>query len=239
MRIYENAIKNWRKEQEKEKNKNLPCDPKLLYKDKNVIILGPASCVFDDCKDLDVDFYDLVIRTGKHDIEQVKSGKLGARTDIIYHSFDLDEFGCEECEHWEKDKIILIARNNLTNPSARKRFEERCAGRNITLLHEDVDLFLNKYTKLMGCNPSTGVLGIFHILSGEPQKLTIVGFDFYQSSLYFYEDSRYEDQKKFLKYVQDGAFNHHPDKQLEFFKQEIKKYPNCELIGKLKQLCNE
>ena len=55
---------------------------------KNIIIVGPAGCVYDDCSRVDFDDYDLIVWVNHHYLKESPENRavLGPCTDIVYHS---------------------------------------------------------------------------------------------------------------------------------------------------------
>src|SRR5690606_19448783 len=61
------------------------------YKDKKIIILGPADTSLSYLSGIEIDSFDYVVRLNKSPLNlKGKAALLGSRTDILYHCFDED-----------------------------------------------------------------------------------------------------------------------------------------------------
>jgi len=204
-----------------------------LVKDKRVIIIGPGATVKDDCSSIDVDSYDLVCRLNVHwRLHDGDHKVLGKRTDIIYHCLNENQYTSADLKFWMDNNIKMVSRADIDYLGpVRKVVTFIKRNENVKYVPEIVpyEFYLDYKTKL-GCNPSTGTLAIFHLLSMPLKSLSVAGFDFYQS-LYLY---RTDD--KFLSIVH--KMDHNPKKQLESFKREIAGFDKFIPIGALEKLLN-
>jgi hypothetical protein len=204
-------------------------------KDKNIIIVGPSQHVYDDCKEIDVNSYDVIVRLNKHFKYKPGDHKIvGKRTDVLYHCLNQDQINLEDLKLIKSNNIRLITRNeinekNIKNPKIGNFIS---LNKKVNLDYDCIpyDFFKDLKTKLK-CNPSTGVLTIMHLLSFEIKSLTVVGFDFYET-LYF---NKKDD--KFLKTIQTNKVaGHNPKSQLAFIKDVYKNDERFKAVGRLKTI---
>jgi hypothetical protein len=200
--------------------------------DKRVILIGPGGSVNRDCKDIDVDSYDVVVRLNWHwRNAKTSTGNTGKRTDIVCHCINEDQINQNDLIRFREENIKLLLRNERSTSKAK----------NFNMINRDIDFddihtipdFLLKSLKLKidGTNPSTGVLCIVYLLNQDIKSLDVVGFDFYKT-LYF----RHRD-KELLSQIRAGEVgDHHPDIQLEYMKSVFKNNPKLNAIGALNKI---
>jgi len=214
-----------------------------LVKGKNVILAGPSGNLKEDCKDIKVDEYDVVVRLNKHwKIKKTDQTVLGRRTDILYHCMNIDQYNESDIKIWKEKNIYLVFRNDfrVNNRHHIKWKEWQKRNRKVNFDNfsfNDGELFF-KYKKEIGCNPSTGVLCMFYLLSFELESLSVVGFDFYKT---LYTSSNIEGREgQLLTKIQKGLIgDHKPDMQLEYIKKVRKNYPKLKPLGMFKKLLGE
>jgi len=209
---------------------------------KDIIVIGPAACVVDDCAGIDVNSYDLICRLNWHwKVPADMTPILGSRTDILYHCFNGDQFSESDIGTWKKRGFRVVARNDLRNIAARndlrniaaahhkrKNWKEKNAKWGVELDYVDGDFF-SQCTRHLGTNPSTGVLAIMHLLEMGAGSVSCVGFDFYQS-LYWNRSVKNE-----LDYINNKS-DHKPKKQFLRFRELMRDHDNFTPIGKLKKM---
>lgn len=208
------------------------------YKDKTVIIIGPGSNVYEECKKLDVNSFDILVRINHHHKYTTKEQCLilGNKTDVIYHCLSKLLIDKNEIVDWKNKNINVISRYPLHERNLQS------FGVDFPFLYEIDDdySFVNHLKEEMNCNPNTGVVSIFHILSFDVEKLCVVGFDFYQT-LYLNEVEGKKDsyRKSMLggEIGKENGVSHEPLKQLKYIKETIYKNDDRFIpVGKFKDL---
>ena len=191
-----------------------------FVENKKVIIVGPGSTVKDDCKDLNVDGFDLICRLNKHwRLQKGDHAVLGHRTDILYHCMNQNQYCRKDVQFWKANDYRVVSRvdiDKLKSHAKSRHFRQLNVGINLPL---DLvpNTFFNKCKADLGCNPSTGILTILHLLSMPVESVTVVGFDFYQS-LYLYRTD-----EKWREVIH--RMDHDPKKQAITFKKVIAENP--------------
>jgi hypothetical protein len=201
--------------------------------DKDIIIVGPAGCVKRDCKDINVDSYDLVCRINWHWKDFTAGDKcLGQRTDILYHCMNLDQYNDKDIALWKRKGIYLISPYDVSDTTdARKRgatFQERNKGIDFDFICIS-DYFL-KMSEDFGCFLNTGTLAIVHLLSLPVKSVTVVGFDFYET-FYWRKENESKRQK-----IQHGNKSHNVQLQLVNFKKHVADIDTFSRKGRLKAI---
>jgi len=209
-------------------------DLNKYFNSKSIIIVGPSATVKDDCKEIDVNSYDIVCRLNNHwRYRKGDHNYVGKRTDVIYHCLNSNQIDKKDLEFIKNNNITLVTRNEIEKTKDNKKIK------NFLFLNEGINCpyesipkdHFDSLKEEMKCNPSTGVLVISHILSFDIKSLTVVGFDFYRT-LYMYKTDN-----AFLKKIQEGKIsNHKPDIQLKYIKDIYKQDKRLIPIGKLKEL---
>jgi hypothetical protein len=205
----------------------MPTDFSKVFEGKTAIVVGPAGCLLNDCQKLDVDSFDIVCRLNGHHRMCKKHGDIiGTRTDILYHAFEGFQYSADDVKEWVDSGLILVARNPQVNKLARVRklgFDR--------YIDNIPSTMITKYKRELKCNPSTGVLAIFHALHFGASEVHAVGFDFYQT---LYQTQKNEATRR--KILNNKVGNHHPRKQLIEFKRVMKTCKNFFPHGKMKEL---
>jgi hypothetical protein len=151
---------------------------------KNVIIVGPAGCVKEDCEGIDIDSYDLVCRINWHWKDfTIEDKYLGQRTDILYHCMNLAQYNAKDVALWKEQGIYLVSPYDVSDTTdTRKRgatFQERNEGVGLEFINASE--YWLKMNKQFDCFLNTGTLAIVHLLSLPVKTVTVVGFDFYET----------------------------------------------------------
>jgi hypothetical protein len=199
-----------------------------LFTDKLVLIVGPSKNATKELENTSIDEYDVVCRLNWH-------YKNKERTDAVYHCLNHDQYDVDDLKELKEKNITLITRDDIHSHGGSGKIADlnhRNKETGIPFYCVPDDL-MRKYRKSLDCNPNTGTIAILHILSWRPEKLTAVGFDFYET---LYED---KDDEEFLQELHEGKFDHNPQTQFENFKNEIKKFDNFEPLGRLKEKLDE
>lgn len=197
-----------------------------VFKDKRIIIVGPAACLSEDCKNIDIDSFDVVCRLNTHHRMRFNNPIVGKRLDVLFHALEKFQYDKKEVEYWENNNFSLISR--VHHPIRYNIIKK--LGYTKKIYHIPTPILVN-CRKILECNPNTGVMSIYHALHYEASEVHAIGFDFYQTLYLTKKD------EKFRKEVLDNKIgNHDPKKQLKLFKKAIKEVPNFYPHGKLKEL---
>jgi hypothetical protein len=200
-----------------------------IVKDKKVLVIGPAKCVKDDIKLINMDDYDLIVRLNLHwRLTEADKKILGDRTDIIYHCFNKEQYTVEELEQWKNSDIVIVARGWVTDSTQKAIiFQERNKDVGLEYYTIPKSFFNSTKKSFDNINPNTGVLAILHLCSLGVDT-TVIGFDFYESL--------YWNKMDVELYKTIHNTNHKPRLQLNHFRRVIKKYKNFHPVGKLRKL---
>ncbi len=218
-----------------------------FIKGKRAIIIGPSGNSVSDCKDIDVDSYDLIVRINHHYGMATDEEKesIGFKTHMIYHCLGGNLICADDIDKWREENTKIISRYPLhvRNPVRYKHNE---------FYHIDgKGRFVNEMRAILGCNPNTGMLAIYHLLRMGVQSLTVAGFDFYQTA-YMHADysgryslvkdlraERYRKRMKNNEFGLEKGLRHNPDRQFEFFKELVQEDDRIILTGFLKSVIEQ
>lgn len=205
-------------------------------RNKNVIIVGPAACLLDDAKLVDIGSYDIVCKLNDHWRVQPENFELlTRRTDLIVHCMGTNQYSVADLRLWKSRNIKVLSTIDFKHPGMAAHDKTQ----KFRLTNQGVGLKLDfiphryklDYQKVLKTNPSTGVMAILYLLDSGAKSVTTVGFDFY--------DTLYHDYKNenLLKNIQDNKVgNHNPNTQIVNFKKYVKKYGvRFKPVGKLKE----
>lgn len=201
-----------------------------IVKDRDVIVVGPAGCLIEDCRGVNVDGYDVVCRLNDH-WRMDTDGAAGYRTDIIYHCLGPSQYDTDDIVSWKEKGIHVVYRDNLTK-IVLEIWERRNGA-----IGFDVDnssAFFKELRYKMGLNPSTGVMAILHILDLGAKSVSCIGFDFYNT---LYADR--EDDFLRSHIINGYVGNHHPKTQFVKFAEMIRSEERFIPIGTLKGMLEE
>jgi len=201
-----------------------------MITDKNVIIVGPASCLIEDCKNINVDDYDLVCRLNYHWKKLPSEDVVGKRTDIIYHCLNSNQYTVDDLRLWKNDNLTVLSHHDMDHHVDHKKtkiYQNRNSDIEFKILCVPHSLFV-KFKKEFSSNPNTGTMAIIHLLSMPIRSLSVVGFDFY-SSLYWFDGN-----PSLLNIIH--GMPHKPRIQFANFKKYIKDFDNFVPIGRLKEM---
>lgn len=204
-----------------------------IYKDKRIIVVGPASSSMNYMLGSEIDKFDCIIRINKSTLNlHGKEKNLGSRTDVLYHCCDENRV----TGGGPLDKNILSKQLNkfIIYTYAEEKLEYnfyRMINKNQTLDFFKVSqkYYHNLKSTYKAHIPSTGLQALNHILSSEFKELHITGFTFFKTSYSDgYVDSHKSATAAYNLAKQSG--NHDPDDELRIFAELYNKHPNMKAI---------
>lgn len=205
---------------------------------KNVIVVGPAACVIDDCRGIDVDSYDLVCRINYHwRVIDDDSVGLGKRVDVIYHCMNQEQYNRGDLLRWRDEGVFVLSpydvhSGELEKPRDRGEiFVQRNKGVGLDCMSiKHYCLLINRQ---FDCFVNTGTLAVIHLLDMPTASVTVAGFDFYES-LYWNREN-----EKVRSYIKNQNITHNIKVQLESFKKHVSGNDRFIPLGRLKEIVND
>lgn len=198
-----------------------------VFKGKKVIVVGPSGSLLNDCKNIDVDSYDVVCRLNSHYRMIEKHGNvIGKRLDVLFHALQPYQISEKEVKSWNNMNFHLVAR--IANPVYLQKVKNFGYNKKVYNIPSKL---LSETRRKMKCNPSTGVLAILDAFHYEAKEVHAIGFDFYQT---LYQTKKDESFRK--KILDNRIGNHNPRKQLAEFKKLMRGNESFFPHGKLKEL---
>jgi CMP-N-acetylneuraminic acid synthetase len=160
-----------------------------MFRDKRVVLVGPAASLTGRGQGPYIDAHDVVVRLNlASPVPPEMYSDLGTRTDVLVHVLygpDITKVGrkhtAEEVAGWRSDGVrYLVTRQDPDNDRVR-RIRPLLGG--LPMVHIDPRT-KDEVKRASGTNPNTGTLAIAHLLSMPIASLHVTGFDFYMSGYY-------------------------------------------------------
>lgn len=202
-----------------------------MIEGKKVLLLGPATYLYDGNYKEDLNDYDVVIKMNRMVETDICKEFINDRCDILYHCLDISpQYGNYKYD-LKKIKNASVDLIRIPYPPVSHWYKKTISfflNENKNLLPYSIvenDLYFFIYN---GCNrtsPNTGVIAIFDILDKKPNSLTIKGITFFKNGY----NKNYRDKINTEKEVEDlnkKVNNHNTNNQRIFVANEIKKYSN-------------
>lgn len=208
-----------------------------MFKNKNIIIVGPSSYLEDMGQGSFIDSFDLVVRINNiHNLNNSKLVEdLGKKTDIIY--FD----GSMNNQRFKDYSICSPKLVKCTYPESEWFYQDRCKT-NVSVLkkHFNTEVIDSKHYNHLKSNlssdlktrPNSGLIAITDILSYPINQLYITGIDFYRSSYSTYHPDYGGVDLATVKKIFRGGDNgdvHDINKQFKYFKTNICTNPKVKM----------
>lgn len=206
-------------------------DFKNMIQGKKVLLLGPASYLYDGTFSEDLSDYNVVIKMNRMVETEICKKFKNDRCDILYHCLDVTpEYGNFKYDlNYIKEKGVNHIRVPFPPlwPWSKKMlniFEKENTGIiNYSVVDESFYRSMKKECK--NTMPNTGTIAIFDILRFKPESLTIRGITMFKGgycSSYRTKNTK-EDE---ISRVHEEAGNHSNEFQNLFIKKEILKHHN-------------
>lgn len=190
------------------------------YKNKKIIIIGPADTSLNYLPGADIDGFDIIIRINKSPLNLRGSEHLlGSRTDVLYHCFYENPVG----GGGNIDLDLLTKQKNkyVIYPYAADHLEKNY----YEILHKYKDkkfyrlkkTFYNKLAKSYAAKtPTTGLQALNHVMSCDYKELHITGFTFFLTGYASGYRDGYESASE-GKQLAESAGNHNAEDELRLF----------------------
>jgi len=219
-------------------------DPKKIFENKTVAIVGPAASAFDENNGEYINSFDIVVRFNKAIVnwDSRKEKYIGNRTDILIHSFlENNETGGGKLdlklfqEHGLK--YLINAKNNRLGYRRAFNFYKKYLNRKNVFILSKKYFLLGK--RLFGSKyPTNGFWGLFMVFKGKPKKVFVTGFTFFKTP---YADG-YRDNLKDVKHnnahIKESAL-HDPDLEFSIFLELLKEFKGeIDLDDQLEKIVN-
>lgn len=144
-------------------------------KDKNVVLVGPASYLLGQGKGQEIDSYDVVVRMNHiFDIIEQYPEDLGRKTDVLYLNFG-------KTRNLKSQDFSNLKRNSVKYIVSKSNFARRIDGSFCFVSATYINNILRKKINKM---PNMGLISIIHLLTSSLKTLTIMGCDFYQTGYF-------------------------------------------------------
>ncbi|MFN3802867.1 hypothetical protein [Belliella pelovolcani] len=180
-----------------------------LFKNKSVILIGPAEYAYSNA--IDTENFDIVVRINHSvPVRGITLTKTGSRCDVYYPNPDLINSPIcfsEKIKHIRTDKSHLeFWHSNL---------EEKVTSYNF-------DFY--QYCKRIGSNINTGMAAILDIFFGEPSLFYVTGISFYRGEKIYHQNYSSKFQERIMLATRGNISSHNQFLQWKYFSENILPY---------------
>jgi hypothetical protein len=197
-----------------------------FFKNKRIIVMGPADSSSYYLSSELIDKFDLVVRINDSPNMLFLNKSLGTNTNILYHNLYLNN-------NPDINEELLISQNikfvlyNGNAPHLESNFEKsrsKYKKINIVKIHPYYYAFLIKDYCKFNLSPTTGILALNHLIQQEFKELHIVGFTFYKTDYTFgYKGVMNSNLLSYYESIINEKV-HNPSKDFDTFLKLYKKY---------------
>lgn len=187
-------------------NESLVIDPNF-FRDKKIIVIGPAKTVTEEIKNIQISDYDIVVRMNRAiDFPIALNGDLLWRIDILFHN--LKESGDRGAGLITQEKCIRSGLKLIIFPAGGKDKLKNLLIAKLKMLLRSVkaqvrmipeDAYLRARNSINGYSPTTGFMVLFFLMRCDIKKLHVIGFTFFQTKyIEGYNDNLKNDENAIL-----------------------------------------
>jgi hypothetical protein len=201
----------------------------MLFKDKTVALIGPASHTYTFDQKAYIESFDLVVRINDAlplpgQIRLMTSG----RCDVLYIWRTV-----KATKDWNRLREIRLKTDAPWQDDwakiSHKDYKEK-----IAFIHPNH--FYKLENQLRGVRPNTGLVAISDILSEEPKKLYITGLTFYQGEAAYYPGYVSTVRNEKITRLKGNFAKHKQDPQLNYFTKIFYPKENVECDAVLEKI---
>jgi hypothetical protein len=201
-----------------------------IIRGNNVLLLGPASYLYDGSYKKDLSKYDVVIKINRMVESDICKDFTNDRCDVLYHCLDVaPQYGMVQYDlalFKKKIKHLRVPYPRTTSYYDRnivkfKNLNEKY-GVEFSVIEKNTFLEVQD-----GCksSPNTGTIAIYDILCNSPKKLTIKGITMFDGG-YNKEYRTSVTTEKEVEIINARVGNHNTNKQREFLRNLMKHREN-------------
>ena len=192
------------------------------YKNKRIIIIGPASSSTNYLNGDEIDEFDIILRINKSTaIVPGMKDKIGSRTDILYHC-------CDENKTYGGGHILPELLKEQKNLAVLFTYYDLSVIANVYKLSylypkvrfciTEKELYVDLAKKYSAKMPTTGLQALNHVLAADFKELHITGFTFFKTPYAAgYRDNHQAASSATMLAKSTG--NHDPDDELRIFNE--------------------
>lgn len=199
--------------------------------DKNVLLLGPASYLYDGGYNEDLNNYDIVVKINRMVETELCKDFINDRCDILYHCIDVEpkygmyqydlQFIKKQAKHLRipYPAVLPYYNNNI------KTFLHLNNKIDMPYSIIEKEVYNELYKKCLNTSPNTGTIIIYDLLQQEPKSLTIKGITMFDGG---YND-KYRSKvitEEEVESINRNCNNHNTNNQRKFLNALIKNYKN-------------
>lgn len=216
-----------------------------IYKDKKIIIVGPAETSMSYLSGDEIDKFDIIVRVNKSPLTlSGKEKQLGSRTDVLYHCFSEDSVDGGgrldfDILHKQQNKYIIYS---YFVPMLERVFLKTVLKYKKRIFYRIKPDFFNEIKKDYPAKwPTTGLQAVLHLMNSDFKELHITGFTFFRTSyLSGYTNSKINESEESRKKQIEKSGSHSYDGELNLFIKyyNLNKFKNIYLDNKIIEIIN-
>jgi hypothetical protein len=203
-------------------------DFKKIIEGKNVLLLGPASYLYDGSYKEDLNKYDIVVKINRMVELEICKNFINDRCDILYHCINVEKSIGEKQINFSKIKkenvrMLRIAYPPVNHWYSRNLNTYQAINEEIKFPTTMVDssTYKNLVHKCGGSSPNTGTIAIYDLFLQDPKTLTIKGITMFSGGYNKNYRTKVVTEKE-IRDLNSRVKNHNIDFQKNFLKKILK-----------------
>lgn len=155
----------------------------VVYKNKKIIIIGPADTSLSYMSGPEIDKFDVIIRINKSPLNlSGAEHALGSRTDVLYHCFYEDPIGGGghiDLELLKKQKNKYVVYPYAASHLEKNYYKLLLKYRKNKFYRLKKSFYTDLASNYVAKTPTTGLQALNHVMSCDFKELHITGFTFF------------------------------------------------------------
>jgi hypothetical protein len=191
--------------------------------EKNVLLLGPASYLYDGSFNEDLDNYDVVVKINRMVETELCKNFINDRCDVLYHCIDIaPKYGMFQYDlEFIKKRVKQI---RIPYPAVIPYYNNNI--RNFLYFNREIDMpysiveqqvYVDLHQKCSNTSPNTGTIIIYDLLQQNPKSLTIKGITMFDGGYEHKYRSKVTTEEE-VESINSKVGNHNTNNQTHIFR---------------------
>lgn len=153
------------------------------FRDRRVLIVGPARTLCDDLAAMDVDRFDVIVKMN-NGLDTPVNFASGAslHCDVLFHSGTCEARPITEDKLRDAKVQVLVHRTPTKSGFLQTMMLQACFGHLVRVRHVDCPAYQQMGDLLGGASPTTGLMSACFFLGAPVREVAIVGFTFFSTA---------------------------------------------------------
>jgi hypothetical protein len=152
------------------------------FRDRRVLIVGPARTLCDDLAAVDVAGYDVIVKMNNGlDTPVTFPSGASLHCDVLFHSGTCKARPITEAKLRNAKVQVLVHRTPTKSGFLQTMMLHACFGHLVRVRHVDCPAYQQMGGLLGGASPTTGLMSACFFLSAPVKEVAIVGFTFFST----------------------------------------------------------